>query len=134
MNININMHPIPIEVSDVIDCFFPRVYGYIDKDTILDYMGHTILGLATHYLTDQSELTCNDIKIVPTHFKWMGMYYTADEMERLYLSIQLCETVRRYSGEFRLMLESIDEYTTWHGKPPTIKMMSDVNHILIEGG
>lgn len=128
----INVYPLPIEITDIIGDFFPRVYGQIDKDRIMEYFPSTLVGLAEHYLLED-QITRDDVKLIPVHFKWMGLFYTLDEMERLFLSIQLCETVRRYRKEFMLILEEIEIHIQLTGVYPTLMMTDDHNHLCVRG-
>lgn len=128
----INVYPLPVEITDVIDSFFPSVYSQIDKCKVMEYMPSTLIGLAEHYLLGD-RVSQSEIKLVPIHFKWMGLFYTLNEMDRLFLSIQLCETVRRYRGEFKLILEEMEVHNALEGNYPKLYMSDDYNHICIQG-
>lgn len=127
---DLTLYPIPVEVSDVIGNFFPRVYGYIDQPRVLEYLTYTIVGLAEYYLDTRSG-TPDDIKLVPIHFKWMSDFYTLDELERLFLSIQLCETVRRYADEFNMILQDTLHYKLTCNREPRLSMAGTMDHILL---
>lgn len=127
---DLSLYPIPVEISDVVGNYFPRVYAYIDQPQVLAHLVHTIVGLAEYYL-DKRPSTPDDIKLVPIHFKWMSEYYTLDELERLFLSIQLCETVRRYAGEFTMLLQDIRDYQITYDREPTLTMAGTMDHILL---